>query len=311
MGITVVSTQRLNQIPHSVDLLLCACGYESRSTYLPKMLADRATRRVAIGFDSQHELRYDENAQWFYAHGFEVSDATEGEYNYRLRQIFAELCASTRNPSIVVDISCLNRARLAKLVRALQEMDSVRADVAFVYNLAEFSPPAEDMEPTSVAEPVIPEFAGWTNYPERPPAAILGLGYEQSRAIGIVDHLEINNAAWAFVPRGPITEYSNSVDLANRSLFDMISVEGRKLFYDVMNPGVLFHELNALVDSLKHIYNPILIPFGPKLFALVGLLVASMHEEIGVWRVSSGALQVPVDRTPSRYTTVLRAFIEN
>jgi hypothetical protein len=204
----------------------------------------------------------------------------------------------------------MNRVRLAHLVNALNNATANVIDAVFAYNLAEYSPPPLDEAPTSVAEPVIAEFAGWTTYPERPPAALIGLGYEQSRAIGIVDHLEINNAAWAFIPRGPIAEYSTSVDGANQSFFDMIHVDGRKILYDLMNPASLFREVNSLVEMLKQIYNPILIPFGPKIFALVSLLVASLHEEVGVWRVSSGTMGKAAERAASSYTTVLRTTFQ-
>jgi hypothetical protein len=57
--------------------------------------------------------------------------------------------------------------------------------------------------------------------------------------------------------------------------------------------------MNSLVDTLKPHFNTILIPFGPKLFALMSLLVATLHDDVGVWRVSSGTLEAPVSRKPS------------
>ncbi len=306
MNLTSVSTQNLSDETEATDLFLCACGYESRAIYVASEVSRNAKKKVALGFAAQHEHRYEQNKRWFQGEGFEVTDIADEDYEKVLANVISDLCESTRSPQIVVDISCMNRARMARLVRALQIADVESLVVSFAYNLAEFSAPSEDIAPTSVAEPVIPEFSGWTNYPEKPPAAIIGLGYEQSRAIGIVDHLEINNAAWAFLPRGPIDDYSMSVDLANGSLFQMIGVEGRRLYYEVMDPSALFRELNALVDLLKQIYNPILIPFGPKIFALVALLVGCMHQEVGVWRVSSGVLEPAVDRTPSVHTTVLK-----
>lgn len=306
MNLSSVSTQSLHDEVKPIDLFLCACGYESRAIYVASEVSSHAKRKIALGFAAQHEHRYEQNKQWFQSKGFEVSDISDEDYERVLAHIIGDVCKSTRAPHIIVDISCMNRARMARLVRAFQIADAESLEVSFAYNLAEFSAPSEEIAPTSVAEPVIPEFSGWTSYPEKPPAAIIGLGYEQSRAIGIVDHLEINNAAWAFVPRGPIDDYSMSVDLANGSLFQMIGVEGRRLYYEVMDPSALFRELNALVDLLKQIYNPILIPFGPKIFALVSLLVGCIHQEVGVWRVSSGILEPAVDRAPSVHTTVLK-----
>ncbi|MBM0105885.1 hypothetical protein JM946_14230 [Steroidobacter sp. S1-65] len=310
MPLKTASTQQFENIPASVDLLLCACGYESRAIHVASRASTLARRKLAFGFDSQHELYYEQNKAWFQSQGFVVRDVSDTEFDLHIQQAISDACVATATPMVVVDVSCMNRVRLAHLVNALNSSTANVIDVMFAYNLAEYSAPSLDEAPTSVAEPVIPEFAGWTTYPERPPAALIGLGYEQSRAIGIVDHLEINNAAWAFIPRGPIDEYSTSVDTANQSLFDMIHVDGRKILYDVMNPASLFREVNSLVELLKQIYNPILIPFGPKIFALVSLLVASLHGEVGVWRVSSGTMGKATERAASSYTTVLRTTFQ-
>lgn len=309
MQLAAIATQRLSELPQRFDMFLCACGYESRAIAIASEVAFRAKERIALGFSVQQELHYQSNKDWFARNGFEVRDVEEDEYQGAVTSAIDRLCSSAADPKLVVDISCMNRARLAQLVRGLQVAGRASIDVAFAYNLARYSPPAEELAPTTVVEPVIPEFAGWTNYPEKPPAAIIGLGYEQSRAIGIVDHLEINNAAWVYIPRSPITEYAVSVDAANQSLFALIGSEGRRLHYDVMDPAALFRELNSLVDSLKQIYNPLLIPFGPKIFALAALLVGCIQDEVGVWRVSSGTLAPAQDRVPSELTTVLRAAL--
>jgi hypothetical protein len=307
MRMSAVATHEIGRVTGPVDLLICACGYESRAIRVAQMVADRAQRKIALGFEAQRVLCYETNKRWFQENGFQVEDVDDVRFGSLIAEAIQALVGDGDAARLLVDVSCMNRARLAKLVLALRAAAGRRLEVDFAYNIAAYSAPSEEVAPTSVAEPVTPEFSGWTLQPEKPPAAVLGLGYEQSRAIGIVDHLEINNAAWAFIPKSPIPEYSISVDLANESLYSMLQTEGRRLYYEVMDPGALFRELNALVDLLKQMYNPIVIPFGPKIFALTALLVASLHEDIGVWRVSSGLLEEPVDRAPSEYTAVLHA----
>ena|SRR6266404_877947 len=311
MVLSTITTQALADQCGKPDLFISACGYESRSTHLARVCSEGAHKKVAVGFSAQQELRYEENREWFVKNGFEVIDLSDLEFFPFACTLFDELNREGEISSVVIDVSCMNRARLAALLLALQRTNAHAINAAFGYNIAQFTPPSTELAPTTVAEPVTPEFAGWTESPAKPPAAIIGLGYEESRAIGIVDHLEINNAAWAFVPVGPIDEYSHSVDQANRSLFEMINIEGRKLPYDVMDPASLFRELNSMVDLLKQTYNPILVPFGPKIFALVALMVACAHRDVGVWRVSSGLLETPVDRLPSSHTTILHARYQN
>lgn len=304
MKLTSVATQQLDDLSERCALLVASCGFESRSTQVAMMFGGHADRKITFGFDRQKLLSYSRNRDWFDRNGFEYIECSDDEFGEQISGLLGEASCTSR--PVVIDISCMNRSRLAHCTQAIKSL-SGDLDVAFVYNVALFSPPPEEAGPTTVVEPVLPELAGWTTSPERPVAALMGLGYEQSRAIGIVDHLEINDAIWAFLPAGPILDYLPSVEAANASFLSLLNSDGRKILYDVMNPSALLRDVNGLVDLLKSSYNPILIPFGPKIFALVALLVANQHDEVGVWRVSGGAMSEPCDRGGSEFCVVLRS----
>jgi hypothetical protein len=292
------------------DLYIAACGYESRAIHVSRIFGISAKRKIALAFDLQQDLNYAANLRWFKEDNFQVEALPDFAVGEWIQGIITELAHQSRCPNVTIDISCLNRFRLAQIISGIRALNVEKAIFTFVYNVAEYDAPSEEVAPTSIAEPVTPEFAGWSTAPERPPAAILGLGYEQSRAIGIIDHLEINNASWAFIPVSPVTEYLRGVEQANKSLLETILAQGRAIKYDVLDPASLFRELNTLVVALKDLYNPILIPLGPKIFALCALLAATLHEELGVWRVSSGILDIPIDRRPSPHTTAVRTTFE-
>lgn len=281
------------------DVFIAACGYEGRARAAAQKFHSTAKRKLAIGFTSQRELEYAANREWFESSGFHVVEVGDDAFREVINQYFLEFAPEGGVMSVEVDISCFNRLRLAHLVDALRSISKAEVKVVFRYSIAEYTPPSEDSAPAVTVEPVIPQFAGWTTRPDRPPAAIVGLGYEPNKAIGIVDHLEINNATWAFYPLGPIPEYYQSVLEANQSLLNIIQADGRCQPYDLDEPAQLFQEMNSLVETLKPHFNAVLIPFGPKLFALVALLAASLHDDVGVWRVSSGLLESPVRRQAS------------
>jgi len=287
------------------DLFLCACGYEGRAKATAERWFERAQNKVALGFVTQQELEYARNRAWFAEHGFSVFEVPDDAFRQTIDDVFGSGAYAGRDISIDIDISCMNRFRLAHIVDAIRGLDAKSASVTFHYSIASFTPPVNETAPTVSVEPVIAQFAGWTTRPDRPPAAVVGLGYEPSKAIGVVDHLEINNATWAFYPQSPVPEYYDSVRQANQSLLNLIQVDGRCRPYEITEPAQLFHEMNSLVDMLKTNFNPVLIPFGPKLFALVTLLVACVHDDVGVWRVSSGSLEMPVDRRPSGHSVSL------
>lgn len=293
-----------------VDIFIAACGYEGRARAVAQQFCKSAKGKLAIGFSSQCELDYPANSQWFQSAGFDLREVDDGGFRDLIDEYLLRY-ASKVGARIEIDISCFNRFRLAHLVDALRSFSQDEVTVIFRYSIAEFTPPVTDTAPVVVVEPVIPQFAGWTIRPDRPPAAVVGLGYEPNKAIGIVDHLEINNATWAYYPLGPIPEYYQSVLEANTSLLNIIQAEGRCQPYDLNEPAQLFHEMNSLVSTLKPHFNTVLIPFGPKIFALVSLLVASLHDDIGVWRVSSGLLEMPVSRQASGHAISFSATFRN
>ncbi|OXI36140.1 hypothetical protein CFB89_00695 [Burkholderia sp. AU16741] len=298
--LTLTSIRNVESKPSDdIDVFIAACGYEGRARAAAREFHETAKKRLAIGFVSQRELEYETNRAWFESAGFDLIEVGDDAFREALDQYLRHQARDGGIRKVEVDISCFNRFRLAHLVDALRALSSTEVTVTFRYSIAEFTPPVEDTAPTVTVEPVIPQFAGWTTRPDRPPAAIVGLGYEPNKAIGIVDHLEINNATWAYYPLGPIPEYYQQVLAANQSLLDIIQADGRCQPYDLNEPAQLFHEMNSLVDMLKPHFNAVLIPFGPKLFALVTLLVASLNDDVGVWRVSSGSLEAPVNRKPS------------
>ncbi|WP_318834182.1 hypothetical protein [Burkholderia cepacia] len=306
--LTLTSIQNVERNPSSdIDVFIVACGYEARARAAAEEFHNSAKKKLAIGFASQRELEYETNKTWFESAGFDLIEVGDDSFREALDHYLNQCASNSEVRQVEVDISCFNRFRLAHLVDALRTSAGPEVTVTFRYSIAEFTPPAEDTAPTVTVEPVIPQFAGWTTRPDRPPAAIVGLGYEPNKAIGIVDHLEINNATWAYYPLGPIPEYYQRVLEANQSLLDIIQADGRCQPYDLNEPAQLFHEMNSLVDMLKPHFNTVLIPFGPKLYALVALLVASLNDDVGVWRVSSGSLEAPVNRKPSGHIVSVSA----
>jgi len=205
-------------LPTETDIFIAACGYEGRACAAAEKFNSRAKKLLALGFLSQQELDYEENSSWFKSAGFDLIEVIDCDFRNALDAYFLENISEAPSFRLELDISCFNRFRLGHLVDALRNIKKEAISVTFHYSIAEFTPPQEDAAPTVTVEPVIPEFAGWTTRPDRPPAAIVGLGYEPNKAIGIIDHFEINNATWAYYPLGPIPEYYQKVLNANQSL---------------------------------------------------------------------------------------------
>jgi hypothetical protein len=287
-----------------VDLFICAVGYESRSTAIWSRGHLDATRRVCFGFLEQKEHAFSKNLDFFAKHRFEYVEVDDRQFSIEISSLFAR-AASLVNPDedlrIGVDISCFNRSRLASIVDAARRQRDIAQPIRLeiYYTLAQYSSPSTKRPANVHAGPVSAAFAGWTQDPSLPPAGIVGLGYEQDKALGALEHLQVPQVI-ALMPRSEIGEYDETLRFANSSLLTQLPHE-RLLRYRVEDPAAIYSIVESVVQGLKGDFNPILLPFGPKIFFLACVLAACHHPEAAVWRVSAGSSEESLDRLPSAH----------
>jgi hypothetical protein len=157
--------------------------------------------------------------------------------------------------------------------------------VTFVYSPAEFAPPPAVPSQSLQAGPVTDEFKGRLRRSSLPIGAIIGLGYEPQRALGAFELLE-PSSAWAFRPVSHNPQFNSTVEQANSQLLALLGA-GSVFPYAVRSGAELIHSLESFVFVIAPDNRVVLIPMGPKIFALACLLVAldRSPERPAVWRV--------------------------
>jgi hypothetical protein len=292
-----VDTQTIHE--QQYDLFLAVVGYELRARFIAEHIRITATERIAIGFKAGRLFNYEENARWYDSANFAVYHLNDTEFDQLVTERLLRLLDRKRSGEkvrICVDISSLTRVRMAMLVRLFAEATlSDKLEVHFLYSLAAFSPPPSSTVPNRHVGPVLASFSGWWTAPERPVAAAVGLGYEENKALGAVEHVQASSI-WTFEPVSPITEYSPALDKANSTLLNLVPL-ANKFHYRVDRPFDIFVALESFTFGITRDHNLVLLPFGPKVFALCALLVGILHPEVAVWRVSGA--EEPTDRQSS------------
>jgi hypothetical protein len=277
------------------DLVLASCGYEARATRF--LDAERPPGRVmkAVGYGSHEVLAFEENREKLEKGGYEFERVEDEDFPNYLREVVSQIEAAW--PRVFVDISCLTRLRLAQVVEIL----SVRScDVTFFYSLASFVEPSHQQPANEFLQPASPFFSGWSGDIEKPTAIVAGLGYEYMRAVGVIDHLD-PAGTWLFFPRSPIVQYDERVRSANELLLRGVD-PAHVLDYSIEDFPELCRDLFALVGSLRSNYRCVIVPLGPKLFALASLLAGAAYRDASVWRASAGGYAVPMNRLPSEHS---------
>lgn len=293
------------------SVFICALGFEARSTAVARRIAGRYQRGFALGFDKNHECSYAENETWFRTNSFEIiADLSSANFSLLLAQYIDPYIYSGSSDDdhddilrIGIDVSSFDRKRLAELVNWVSSIRR-RIQVDFWYCIAAFHPPSPTAGRNEIAGPVHRKFAGRFVEPGRPLALLAGLGYELGRVMGAAEYLQASRIV-AFIPTSPVLEYENEVVSANSAMLQ--DLEPRQILrYPVANPERTLAMLDSTIRGLEREYNIVLLPGGPKVFALCSLLACTIHRNSAVWRVSSGTSIKPRDVLPSNHFITLR-----
>lgn len=261
------------------DLAIIAFGRSARHGYILSQLAKPAAviATTTGPVDEQAVKRFEKQT------GASVVDLSYAE---TLIRTLAGNAAKQGNQtvSIFVDVSCLSRTHMGGLFSAIKDAaQTVTVRLSVGYCLARYSPPPDSRNPANrKVSPVHPTFSGWTAGPHRPVDVVVSLGYEKGKALGAVEYLEPNRR-WIFVPNSPETKFLKTVKAHNRELTS--GGGGVQIDYEVLRPRETYFSLLSLVVGLLSEARPVLLPFGPRIFFAISLLVAMTVEEAAVWHV--------------------------
>jgi hypothetical protein len=281
------------------DGLFVTLGYEERARHIASRVVKRAERRVAWAFDDNKVLSYADNEECLRREEFEIVAEADGSPRRWTLEARQRAKADQSVVRLAVDMSSGSRRRIAQWIEAGSMWDAPSAlEIDFLYAMARFTPPADEEVPNVEAGPVLRSFAGWATDPGAPTLLIIGLGYERDQAIGAVEYIEPAEV-WAFDPSGSDEEYSSAIKTANEQLWSMRPKAPRRIRYDPAQAFQTFGVVEGLLGNLVRRSRPVILPFGPKIFALAALLAARFHAGTAVWRVSAGASGTPVQRVAS------------
>jgi hypothetical protein len=295
------------------DVFFAASTLESRCIHVPRLLTSYASKKIAL-LESRSDKRQVKlntrmlNGLGFSEERFDGESSAERVVQDRLAA--AELAVPTDQLSILIDVSCLSRKTIAILIAEVIQISQRRTvKLTLAYSLASYVPPPKvSMATNREVAPVHPAFSGWVTAPGMSVASVVGLGYERDKAIGAVEYLQSSDW-WLFEPESPELQYRPQVEEHNKRII-AATPSGRRIIYDVLSPVDTLIGLESLIAGLKKSFKPVLLPFGPKIFFALSLLVSALHEEAAVWSVSGEDSEPEVDRKPSVFVTAMSVVID-
>lgn len=191
--------------------------------------------------------------------------------------------------SLFIDTSCMSRINMAevfaRLFRWLCRDNCDRSiELNLGYSLSRFSKQSGENIHMKSFEAVHNLFAGWSADPERDMELIVALGYEETKAWGAVEYLEVKDP-WIFIPHSPEEQFLKEVREKNELLLK--SSKDKTLDYRVLEPVDTFFRLKSLIWGLLKESKVILLPFGPKIFFALSLLLGLQERNLSIWYVDA------------------------
>jgi len=289
----IFSNIKLTDIVNSTyNIYLTALGYEKRSRYFSSKYKITADHKHAFSFDFGKYFSYEENKKWFDNKKYCVTDCTDEVFANELKK----LLDGTDNLKVLVDISSFSRLRIAIIMRELNlAANNKEIMTDFVYSLAKFTPPVNSSSLITNASPILSDFAGWPKDPIIPSSCIIGLGYDEGRAIGAIEYLEVGKV-WLLRPVGVDNKFLDAINKNNSDLLERVS-PSQIIDYNLLDPIGSYIRLHSLVEGAIKNTRPVILPFGPKIFTVLTIATAmNFYPDLSVWRISSGQSELPVDR---------------
>ncbi len=286
----------------TLDLFLFAVGYETRSTWLAKHAGLGPKKLVGIAFQGPSIHAFDENVRWCSHANLSPIKWKGADYRKQLMgRIFAaadEARVSRAGPiRLGIDISSMTREMMAEMWAIVLDLPWP-VKCTFFYSCAKFGGVPENFPPITINEPISALFTAWPIEPQLPIELIIGLGYEKGRAAAAIEFFEAQDVTF-FSPVGGPDEYLGQVQGVNRTILG-----GRTSYpsvkYDLMNVFDATARLSQLVARTVSSARSVIVPFGPKTFALAAMLTAiSFPKRVSVWRLSGGINDPTPDREPT------------
>lgn len=260
------------------DLLIYALTAEPRGTFVVDAVGPRAVQQWAV-----HQSNSDAPVAGPAPDASVVSVESVGA---RLK---SWLAGRTTAPLVAIDVSCMSRPAMAHIIEAICcSTVSQPVRLALAYVIAAYSPPPTWLPPNEDIKPISDWFAGWPRDAAASTALVVGLGYERDKAEGACEYFDASET-WVLVPRSPVVEYDEAVARNNVELLARSMRRSRAIDYRVSHPCETFGQLASTVANIVPRMNPVLLPFGPKIFFAISLLMAAVYREVGVWHVTGDA----------------------
>lgn len=268
-----------------IDLFLFANNNESRKYCLYNKVKDQNNIKKTISLYYKNEFDVLPNVE-----NILINNHSEIE---NILNCEMENCQKD-NFTVVVDYSCMTKSwyYIIMLYLSNKEFLFQKIKCFFSYTPSKFSDalapkPNSDISPLP-GKIIIPN--------NRPRALIVGLGYEENKAQGIIDQIDPAKVFLLYSNPTLDPKFTEAIEKNNENVIN--DFKETTYTYNFSSLIDIENKLKAIYYKYSSDYNIIISPIGPKPFTFVAMILSIIFPDIEIWRIGSGQDINPYPREP-------------
>lgn len=285
-----------------IDLLICGCGYEERSTALLQYYGDSITivkHRYALAYTSPQHEKLDVNRKTFSDFGFNLIDISGTETLFERISILSDILNNTLEQDVVnllLDYSSMSREWYGAFILLMEKLNNATTktiNCLCYYTIPEYEGDKDDK--FSIAD--IKPLSGYSNLmlPFVPLSLVVGLGSEDRVLNGIKQFTDVDSSYVHYY-------YTNNQHTADKPEYKKLFNNANALNkheYSLNNMVPVFNSLCDLYQMTKDESRMTIVSCGPKPFTFLSMIFARLYS-VDVWKLETNLNDHYVQKKPTK-----------
>ena len=292
----------------NIDIVIAACGYESRSSHLIQLSHFNAKKKIALLFNEENEeANHQKNQIIFKEKGFEII-TVHASSSTEIISVLNSISSNSADKSIklIIDYSSMSKIWFGSIIKyfAYNDLEYCDLTVYFCYTPEHFV--TQKISTKGFVNPEPSSFNRPLKNANKPIALVVGLGYNGKKVEFLSDFFE-PKVIYYFLPSPSFDEnYTNLALTSNQNILSEIDTN-QILQYPATDIEEIDSQLTSLCLSLRLKFRIILISLGPKTFSLATLLLNARYPDNEIWNMN--ASDQCIDLKPAGVPIVYKAVL--
>ncbi|MGW8316508.1 MAG: hypothetical protein ACWGNV_12970 [Bacteroidales bacterium] len=265
---TITHVEPAALLDFHADLFITTLGFETRGTHIARLIHGKKCRKIALArTDHPKEHAFGANKVYFAEEGFEMISVESGIPD--LESILSDWKDSSIR--IILDCTSMSPRWYYEFLQWFSESQDRFEEVhlRITYTMASYSGSDHSRKVKGLYN-LTENLKANSDFRQK--ALILGLGHEKQIGSSIYQAVK-PDLLYLFYADPPVhKEFVEKVFVNNHALIESTPIRNL-IAYPIHNGQKIYQSLIDTILPLRHKYDVIMVPHGPKIFSLVTMLV--------------------------------------